>query len=277
MADWQELERRITRLETRRQRFIQVGLVWNVAGFIDQERSLLTPRVIISLLDETVRGASAGSGGLARNLFRPLAQPIFESARVGAFPTGTEIARAMSAALGFGARGQAIHALQGLANLGAASTKFLGYSNPVGWIISAAAQPFLGGLRGLPRNVLYIDEDNPNAQLGVADIIIANPLRVLSDVPVVTPTFLLRNVRRGIPFTAPPILPFQTEIAVTIPNRYIPEIHHPSPGDVVYVLSDGEDNYFALGIPQRIPDLEDLTAEDFGLTDEQIQRIRDAN
>ena len=254
-----DLEARMTRLEKKQGRFIQVGQIIRVAGLQDYERSNLSGAALVRLTDEGLRGAG-------RYAFSPSAETFVENAYYR-YLASRQLAPGASFWLD-----DALRNAIGLSRFG----RFLGLSNPIGWAFTAVAQTFLGGWRGLPRNVLYIEDDTPDAAIGLADIWVPNPGRILLRVPLVSPSVFLRPVRRGVPFQAPPILPFQTSLAYEDPELRRPEVHYPAKEDFVLVLGDGDKNYIASGLTFHWPALNDLTAMDFGLTEEQVRELTSA-
>ena len=212
MPTLDDLEARMTRLEKKQGRYIQAGLVLDTAAIKDFERNGITGPVFARAIDESIRGL--------RRPFVVRATPqltqLINLAR--AFEAGqvTEaqamrIAREIARVPGFGRNLAAAYHLQTL-------TRFLGWGHPLGWAFTAAAQTFLGGWRGLPRNVVFLDDDAQDAELGWGSILLGDPLRVITEVPFVAPTVLMRPVRIGVPFQAPPFLPFQTRLAYENPE-----------------------------------------------------------
>ena len=254
-----DLEARMTRLEKKQGRFIQFGQVVRVVGIQDYERANLSGAALVRLTDEGLRGA--GRYALSNNAEEFLDRAYYR------FLASRQLAPGASFWLDDTLRG-----IIGLSRVG----RFLGLTNPIGWAFTAAAQTFLGGWRGLPRNVLYLEDDTPDAEVGLADIWVPNPGRILLRVPLVAPSVFLRPVRRGVPFTAPPILPFQTSLAFEDRELRKPEVHYPSREDFVLVVGDGDKNYIAFGLLIHWPALNNLTAMDFGLSADQVEELTNA-
>ena len=266
-------EKRLTRVETRRRRFLQVGLILSVRGLVDYERSQLTVRAITAIFEEATRGVST--------VLRDRAMPnveilisIIDNATLADLQGPGGISRIPPAAVPFAeAANQLRHYRQALA----LTQRFLGYSNPIGWAVNIGTTVVFSGIRGLPRNVAFIDRDTPAAEIGLAEVILLGERRTIRNVGITTTMTLMRPDRYGVPFFVPPIVPFQRNFAYERPNNYQPEPHIPSTGDTVLVLGDGH-NYTILGTMPRIRSLDDdlLNAEDFDLTEEEVKRILDA-